>query len=127
MHDQRPQFIPIDWRRLQPLEPLFGSAPQIELGNLEELIRIEVSHLSSHGESLRPIVNILVITPPKQLIHSLGISHLADDSLQVKIATLFTMHGPSNYNQVTKKLIGLSVSPIHVRFSRRTNIIQATL
>jgi hypothetical protein len=35
LHDQRPQLVPISWRWLQPLEPLFGSAPQIQLSDLE--------------------------------------------------------------------------------------------
>jgi hypothetical protein len=94
LHYQRPQFSLIGWCQLQPLEPLLGSTPQIQLGNLEELVSIQVLHFSSHGESLRPIINILMVSSPEQLIHSLGTSHFANMQQQTKIATPPTTHGP---------------------------------
>jgi hypothetical protein len=77
LHDQGPQFSPIGWCRLQPFEPLFGSTSQIQLSDLEEFVSIEITHFGRHGESLCPIINILMVLSPEQLIHSLGTSHFA--------------------------------------------------
>jgi hypothetical protein len=93
LHDQGPQFNPIGWCRLQPLEPLFGSTPQIQLSNLEEFVSIEIVYFGRHGESLCPIVNILMVSSLEQLIHSLGTSHFANIQQQTKIATPPTEHG----------------------------------
>jgi len=64
LHNQDPQFGPISWHWLQLLEPFFGSTSQIQLGDLEQLIHIEISHLGSHCEPLRPIIHILMVSSP---------------------------------------------------------------
>jgi hypothetical protein len=64
LHDQGPQFNPIGWCQLQPFEPLFGSTPQIQLSDLEKFVSIEIAHFGRHGESLFPIVNILMVSSP---------------------------------------------------------------
>jgi hypothetical protein len=51
-------------RWLQLSEPLPSFASQVELGNLEKLIRIEVTHLSRHTEPFSPITNVFMIASP---------------------------------------------------------------
>jgi len=77
LHNQGLQLSPIGWYRLQPLEPLLGSTLQIKLGNLEKFVSIEIAHFGRHRETLRLVIDILMISSPEQLIHSLGTSHLA--------------------------------------------------
>jgi hypothetical protein len=78
---------------LQPFESLFGSTPQIQLNDVEEFVNIEIAHFGRHGESLCPIVNILMVLSPEQLIHSMGTSHFASIQQQNKIATPPSEHG----------------------------------
>jgi hypothetical protein len=78
LQDQGPQLSPISWSWLEPPEPFPGSSSQIKLSDLEQLVCIEVSHLSDHGKSFSPIADILVLTPPEQLVHALWTSHSAD-------------------------------------------------
>jgi hypothetical protein len=78
LQNQCPQLKPIGRRRLQLSEPLPGPASQVELGNLEKFVRIEVTHLSRHTEPFSPIANVFMIAPPEQLIHALWTNHPED-------------------------------------------------
>ncbi len=66
---------------LKKLTSFFGSTPQIQLGNLQEVVSIEISHFTYHSESLRPVIYIFMVTSPKQFIHSLGTGHFAKCSI----------------------------------------------
>jgi hypothetical protein len=63
LQNQSSQLKLVGRRRLQLSEPLLGPASQIELGNFEKFIRIEVAHLSSHTEPFSPVNDVFVITP----------------------------------------------------------------
>jgi len=77
LHYQSSQLNPIRRRWLQPLEPFLGSTSQIQLRNLEEFICIQISHFSCHGEPLRPVIDVFMVSSPEQLIHPLGASRFA--------------------------------------------------
>jgi hypothetical protein len=84
LHDQGYHLVPIGWHRLQPLKPFLSSIAQIQLGDLEQFVNIEIAHFSSHGESLCPITDVFIIASPKQIVHPLGASHSANVLLQSK-------------------------------------------
>jgi hypothetical protein len=77
LHDQGPQFSLIGRCRLQSFEPLLGSTPQIQLSDLEKFVSVKIMHFGHHREPLYPVIDIFMISSPEQLMHSLGISHLA--------------------------------------------------
>jgi len=92
---------------LQPLEPLLGSTPQIKLSDLEKFVSIEITHFGRHRETLRPIIDVLMIPSPKQFIHALGISHLSKFQQQQKQdATLLTTHKPSKHKNKIDQPLG---------------------
>jgi hypothetical protein len=109
LYYQSSQLSLIGWCWLQPLEPLLGSTSQIQLGNLKEFIYILISHFSCHGEPFCLVIDVLMVSPPEQFIHSLGTGHLANVPLQTRIATLPTTHGSLDHNQVTTNLSSFAV------------------
>jgi len=105
----QPQFRPISRRGLQLFKPFLGSTAQIQLGDLKQLVSIEITHLGSHCEPLRPIVHIYMIPTPEQLVHPLRTCHLTGVQQQQKQnAVLLTSHSPSNKKQLQEKWINLS-------------------
>jgi hypothetical protein len=78
LQNQCSQLKPVGRRQLQLSEPLPSSASQIELGNLEKFVRVEVAHLCRHTEPFSPITNILMIAPIELFVHALWTSHPED-------------------------------------------------
>jgi hypothetical protein len=52
--------------------------PQIQFGDLEQLVRSKIVHFGDHGKLFRPIIDILMISSLEQLIHSLRTRHLTE-------------------------------------------------
>jgi hypothetical protein len=132
LYDQDPQVGPVNWHRLQLLEPFFGSTSQIQLSDLEELVSIEVMHFGNHGKSLRPIIHILMISSPEQLIHSLRTRQLLRSSVtQQKCSTpLHTQlfNSKTDVNKVDQNLSSCNTVLIleKGKTTKKTDVVRVT-
>jgi hypothetical protein len=69
---------------------------KFNLAILNSFVSSEMVHFGGHGKSLRPIIHILMISSPEQLIHSLKTRHLTEVQQHNKNAALLSSHSFSN-------------------------------
>jgi hypothetical protein len=68
-----PEINLIDKRWLQASKPLLRSTTQIQLHDFKQFVKSEVTDLGGHGQSLRPITDVFIISSPEQIVHPLGL------------------------------------------------------
>jgi hypothetical protein len=115
---------------MQPLKPFLGSTAQIQLGDLEQFVSIEITHFDGHGKSLRPIIYIFIISSLEQLIHSLRTRHLHRSSAtQQKCNTpLHTQffNSKTDANQIDQNLSSYNTVLMPGKKKKKTNIVRVT-
>jgi hypothetical protein len=71
------QSSPIIMWWVKPMVPISSFTFQIELGDFEELVFIQLSNFYNHLKSFCPILNVFHVFAPKELVHTFGLVTLS--------------------------------------------------